>query len=35
MFLILFNIAINIICFNIHWALGVLSLGIWFRPVKR
>ena len=31
MFAIIFNIVCNIIAFNIHWTLGLLSLGLWIR----
>ncbi len=31
MFSIIFNIICNIVAFNIHWALGLLSLGLWIR----
>ena len=34
MFAIFFNIFINVVCFKIHWILGVLSLGLWIRPTR-
>ncbi len=32
-FFIVFNLVCNIIAFKIHWALGILSLGLWIRHV--